>query len=377
MTRARVSAIVLAAGQGTRMRSRLPKPAHRLCGRPMVSYVLDALADVNVEKAVVVVGHGAERVRESVLRHAPEAMDVVFAVQERQLGTGDAAAVGLDAFTSVELDDEEAVLVVMPGDTPLIRPATIVSLVEAHNREKAGATLLTAHLEDPTGYGRVIRGRGGRVDRVVEQADATEEEKAIDEVNTSIYCFRRSLLAPALRRVTPANAQGEYYLTDVVGVLRDAGYPIAAVPADDPGETVGVNDRLQLAATEAALRSRTNRAWLRSGVTLVDPANTYIDTTVSIGEDVTVYPGSILRGATVVGSGAVIGPDTSLTDCVVGPGARVERSTCTGAAIDAGARVGPYCHLEPGARIGEGTVTGPFYAVPARDTGTPERSASD
>ncbi len=343
----------------------------------MVSYVLDALADVNVEKAVVVVGHGAERVRASVLEHAPESMDVVFAVQQRQLGTGDAAAVGLEVFTAAELDDEDAVVVVMPGDTPLIRPATIASLVEAHNREKAGATLLTAHLDDPTGYGRVVRGRGGRVERVVEQVDASPEERAIDEVNTSIYCFRRSLLAPALRRVTPANAQGEYYLTDVVGVLRDAGYPIAAVPAGDPGETVGVNDRVQLAATEAALRSRTNRAWLRAGVTLVDPDNTYIDTTVSLGEDVTIYPGSILRGATVVGSGAVVGPDTSLTDCAVGPGARVERSTCTEAAIDSGAHVGPYCCLGPGVRIGEGTVTGPFYAEPARDPGTPARSTTD
>lgn len=359
-----ISAMILAAGQGTRMRSALAKPAHRLCGRPMVSFGLDALAEVDCDRVVVVIGHGAERVRTSVGQFAPVDLRVNFVVQDEQRGTGDAVAVGLHGFTAAELDDEDADIIVMPGDTPLVRSSTIAALVAHHHAEGAGATLLTARVADATGYGRVIRNKHGAVARVVEQRDADPDELAIDEVNTSIYCFRRSVLAPALRRVTPVNAQGEYYLTDVVGVLSDAGYPIAALIADDAREIIGVNDRLQLAEAEAVLRARTNDEWLRAGVTIVDPRHTYIDVTVDIGTDVTIYPGAVLQGATAIGDGSVIGPGCHLVDTDVGRDARLDQTTSRGARIGDGARVGPYAVLEEGTKIPANTVTGPLYAAP-------------
>ncbi len=363
-----LSAVVLAAGEGTRMRSSRPKPLHLLCGRAMLLYVLDALADCTVGRVVVVVGHGAERVTKKLQDEEPDLL-LHFVEQHVQRGTGDAASVALTAFPDdVGEDDLDAVLV-LPGDTPLLRPATVARLVDAHRASDAACTVLTAVLEDPTGYGRVVRGRDGRVARIVEQADATEEEAAITEVNTSIYCFRRSVLAPALRRLSPENAQGEYYLTDVVEVLHDAGYGVASVIADDPSETSGVNDRVQLAGAEAELRRRTNDAWLRQGVTMVDPTRTYIDATVELAPDVTLFPGTILQGRTVVAERAEIGSDTALVDCVVGADAILDKTVGRDAEVGAGARVGPFAVLQPGASVPPGAVTGPFYTAVGADDG--------
>jgi bifunctional UDP-N-acetylglucosamine pyrophosphorylase/glucosamine-1-phosphate N-acetyltransferase len=220
-----LSAIVLAAGEGTRMKSTRPKPLHVLCGRPMVLHILDALAELGtLDRAVVVVGHAAERVTKSLSEQAkPNGPKLEFVEQHVQRGTGDAAAVGLTAFTTDEDDLDDGDVLVLPGDTPLLRPTTLAALVHAHRQSDAAATILTAVLDDPTGYGRVVRGKDERVARIVEHKDADEDERAIDEICTSIYCFRRSVLAPALRRLTPDNAQGEYYLTDVIQVLHDAG----------------------------------------------------------------------------------------------------------------------------------------------------------
>jgi len=356
-----LTAIVLAAGEGTRMRSQRPKPLHLLCGRPMLFYVLDAFADVQVGRTVVVVGHGAERVTKRVQEEGWPDLTIDFVEQPVQRGTGDAAAVGLTAFHDEDPDDQATVIVV-PGDAPLLRPTTVAALVAQHTSTGAAATLLTATLEDPTGYGRVVRGRDQRVARVVEQRDATPEELTIDEVCTSIYCFRRNLLGPALRRLSPDNAQGEYYLTDVVQVLHDAGYHVGTLVADDPGETQGVNDRAQLAAAEARLRDRTNRRWLAAGVTMVDPVATYVDATVQLAPDVTLFPGTILRGRTVVGAGCEIGPNTRLIDTIVGDGAQVIDSVASDAEIGAGAIVGPFAVLAPGDHVAPGTRTGAFYA---------------
>jgi bifunctional UDP-N-acetylglucosamine pyrophosphorylase/glucosamine-1-phosphate N-acetyltransferase len=360
-----LSAVVMAAGEGTRMRSSRPKPLHVICGRPMLLHVLDALGELPVERVVVVVGHGAERVTE-VLRDAPAHLKIDTVEQRVQRGTGDACLVALTAFPD---DGEHDDLLVLPGDAPLLRPETLAALVRTHREGKAACTVLTARLPDPTGYGRVVRDKAGRVARIVEEADATPEERAIDEVNTSIYCFRRDLLAPALRRLSPENAQGEYYLTDVPAVLHDAGHLVLAYEAPDPGEAAGVNDRAQLAAVEAELRRRTNERWLREGVTMLDPARTYVDATVRLAPDVTLFPGTMLQGACVVGTGARIGPDTRLVDCVVGEGAIVEHSAGREAEIGAGAHVGPFAVLEPGARVPPGRRTGPFYTAggePAR-----------
>jgi bifunctional UDP-N-acetylglucosamine pyrophosphorylase/glucosamine-1-phosphate N-acetyltransferase len=327
----------------------------------MLLYVLDSLGEVAVDKAVVVVGHGAERVTKKLQEDGPDLV-TDFVEQRVQRGTGDAVSVGLTAFAEDDLDSSD--LIVLPGDTPLLRPSTIAALVREHQLSEAACTMLTAIADDPTGYGRVVRGKDGGVVRVVEERDATAEERAITEWNTSIYCFRRSVLAPALRRLSPENAQGEYYLTDVIEVLHDAGYPIAAVMVADPAEPAGINDRAQLAAAEAVLRQRTNETWMARGVTMLDPSRTYIDATVRLAPDVTLFPGSVLQGATVVGERAEIGPDAQLVDCIVGPDAVVNHTVGHQAEVGAGAIVGPFAALEPGSRVPPGARTGPFYTAP-------------
>ncbi len=354
-------AIVLAAGEGTRMRSERPKPLHRLCGRPMVLHVLDALAELELDRVVVVVGHGAAWVTKTLADAAPGNLRIVFVEQSVPRGTGDATAVALNGLPE---DDEDADVVVLPGDTPLLRPATLAALVRRHRSTDAAATLLTAVLEHPGGYGRVLRSGDDQVVRVVEDSDATPEERAVDEVNTSIYCFRRALLAPALRRLSPANAQGEYYLTDVVEVLSGAGYQVRSMVVEDPVETAGVNDRAQLAFAEAELRDRINERWMRRGVTMWDPERTYIDTTVELAPDVALWPGVVLRGNCVLGNGVEIGPETTLIDTEVGEWSEIRYSLCEGARIGSGAHVGPFAALGPGAVVEDGGRLGPFEVRP-------------
>ena len=356
------------------MRSSRPKPLHRLCGRPRVLHVLDAAAELDLDRAVVVVGHGAERVTKTLSEQAPSHLIIDFVEQHVQRGTGDAVSVALTVFPTDELDgssgDDDGDLVVLPGDTPLLRPPTLAALVREHRATDAACTLLTARVADPTGYGRVVRDRHGRVARIVEQADADPEEREIDEICTSIYVFRRSVLAPALRRVSPTNAQGEYYLTDVVGVLHDAGYLVTAMEATDPMECAGVNDRAQLAIAEAELRDRINERWMRRGVTMLDPERTYIDIGVEIDTDVTLYPGTMLQGRTRIATGAEIGPDTRLVDTVVGEGAIVEQTVGRQAEIGEGARVGPFSFLAPGSRVAPHALIGPCLAVDPADGDT-------
>jgi bifunctional UDP-N-acetylglucosamine pyrophosphorylase / glucosamine-1-phosphate N-acetyltransferase len=362
MTYRPLSAVVLAAGEGTRMKSSRPKPLHVMCGRPMVLHVLDALAELRLQRAVLVVGHGAEWVTKALSEAGPSELDIHFVEQRVQRGTGDAASVALTAFPDEDdLDDGD--IVVLPGDTPLLRPATLSDLVTAHRQSDAAATLLTAVVEDPTGYGRVVRDKDNRVARIVEQRDAVGDELAITEVNTSIYCFRRSLLAPALRRLTTDNSQGEYYLTDVIAVLHDAGHTVVSMVVADPMEAAGVNDRAQLAIAEAELRDRTNARWMRLGVTMLDPERTYIDASVRLAPDVTLFPGTMLQGRTVVEAGAEIGPDTRLVDCTVGERAVVEQTVGRQAEIGADARVGPFAALAPGSRVAAGEVSGPFFSA--------------
>ena len=360
-----VSAIVLAAGEGSRMRSSRPKPLHLICGRPMVMHVIHALEQVAPERTVVVVGHGAERVTKKVQEQAPTWAHVTFVEQTVQRGTGDAAMVGLSAFPGDDLDDTSTVIV-LPGDTPLLQPHTIEALVAAHLTNDFAATLLTSVLDDPTGYGRVIRAPSktgeGRVLGIIEQRDATDEQRAVREVCTSMYAFRRDLLAPALRKLSPDNSQGEYYLTDVIGSLASMGHRIGCVQAPE-AETQGVNDRWQLALAERELRSRTNRRHLLNGVTMLDPRQTFIDVDVRLGRDVTLYPGTILQGETVVGDGCEIGPDTRLTDCTVGRHAVVQHTVGEDSEIGDEAVVGPYAFLPDGSSVASGVVTGAFYTA--------------
>ncbi len=342
------------------MKSARPKPLHRLCGKPMISHVLDAVIPVGVSRAIVVVGHGAERVTKTLLEEAPPGSSLEFVTQHVQRGTGDAVSVALTAFSSDELnDDADADVIVMPGDQPLFRPATIEALVGAHRDAGAAATVLTARVPDPSGLGRIVRDKSGRVRRIVEHRDATDAERAIDEINTSVFVFKRALLAPALRRLSPENSQGEYYLTDVVAVLADAGHGVASYVVADRAEAEGVNDRVQLARAEAELRRRTNDRLMRQGVSMLDPDQTYVDSTVVIGQDVTLFPGTLLQGHTVIGSGCEIGPNARLVDCVVGPGSTIEASTAERVSFGEGVAVGPYAAFEPGTNVADGTRVGP------------------
>lgn len=355
-------AIVLAAGEGTRMRSQRPKPLHPICGRAMVTHVIHALDAVQPSHTIVVVGFGADQVAARITSDLPERSDIDFAQQKIQRGTGDAVSVGLGRLDDLAVDelDDTSTVIVVPGDTPLLRKETIDDLVTHHESNALAATVLVSHLEDPTGYGRVVRAKDGRVIRIVEHRDASREELGIHEVNTSIYAFRRDLLGPALRHVSPQNSQAEYYLTDVVSVLAGMGHRIGAVAADAE-ETRGVNDRWQLALAERELRARTNRLWLLNGVTMFDPRQTFIDVDVRIGQDVSLLPGTILQGRTTVGSGCEIGPNTRLVDCQVGERTRIDSTVGIDSVIGADASVGPFAFLDRGTRIADGQRTGAFY----------------
>ena len=357
-----ISAIVLAAGHGTRMRSDRPKPLHLICGRPMVLHVIHALEQLAPERTAVVVGHGAEQVTKKVQSLAPDWANVAFVEQREQHGTGHATATGMTAFPGDDYDDESTI-VVLPGDTPLLRPETLDELVATHHANENAATLLTSVMDDPTGYGRVIRKSDGQVQRIVEQRDAAPDELDVAEVCTSIYAFRRDLLGPALRTLTTDNSQGEYYLTDVISVLAEMGHRVGCVQAPAQ-ETQGVNDRWQLALAEREFRARTNRRWLLNGVTMLDPRQTFIDVTVTIGRDVTLYPGTMLQGSTVVGDRCEIGPDTRLVDCAVGSDSTVEHTTGRDAEVDVGSVGGPYAHLPAGSAVAASARTGAFYTAP-------------
>jgi len=354
-----VSAIVLAAGEGTRMRSDRPKPLHMICGRAMVMHVIESLSHLQPTTTALVVGHRADRVTAEVSKIAPTWANVTFVEQPSQRGTGDAASCGMTALPGDDLDDDSTV-VVLPGDTPLLRAETLDELVAAHVANDNATTMLTSVMDDPTGYGRVIRAADGRVMGIVEQRDANPAALEVNEINTSIYAFRRDLLGPALRHLSPDNAQREYYLTDVIGSLAGMGHRVGCVTAPAE-ETQGVNDRWQLALAERELRSRTNRSWLLNGVTMLDPRQTFIDVTVKLGRDVTLYPGTMLHGSTIIENGCNIGPDTRLIDCKVGQGVAIQYSVAEGTTFGPGSRVGPYAALPQGTVVDANEVTGPFY----------------
>ncbi len=373
MSERSLSAVVLAAGQGVRMRSQRPKPLHLLCGRPLLLYVVDALADTDVDRAVVVVGSAAERVTKRVqedLSHLP----IEFVEQGVPRGTGDALAAALAALGDDDFGDDD--VVVLPGDMPLLAPASVAELVRAHREADAACTVLVARPADPTGRPRVLRGRDGRVVRVVPASDLAAadgvdldgvEVDELDEVSASVYCFRRGVLGPALRRLLPDNVDREYRLPDVVEVLHRAGYRVGAVEIGDPAELAEVDDRLHLAQVEAEIRRHINDRWLAAGVTMVDPATCYIDATVTLGRDVTLFPNTLLQGRTVVGEGAELGPDTRLVDCMVGAGARVEKTVGHDAEVGPGADVGPFVSLEAGAQVPPEARVGSFTTVRMAD----------
>jgi len=353
------------------MHSTRPKPLHRLCGRPMILHVLDALAELPVEKVVVVVGHRAEWVTKTLVDHAPGSLSIEFVEQPEPLGTGDALAVGLTGLPET-LADADGDVIVVPGDTPLVRSPTLASLVRHHRSAGAAATLLTARLEEPAGYDRVVRGKDDNVEFVAEACDVSGDITHIDEVATPIHIFRHSVLAPALRRLRPTGTVGEHVLSGIYEVLHDAGYSVASLLVADSIEAAGVNDRAQLAAAESELRYRINERWMRRGVTMWDPEHTYVDASVRLERDVVLLPGVVLQGDCVLGGGSEVGPDSHLVDTLVGEGATVANTNAVRAEIGDHARVGPFVVLGPGTIVGPGAVVEPFTHLRGHAEITPD-----
>lgn len=332
-----LAAVVLAAGLGTRMKSRIVKVLHPLAGRPMIAWVLAGVRGVGAGRIVCVVGWQRERVRDA-LSGVP---GVEFAVQAEQLGTGHALQ-----CAAPELEGFEGDLLVCCGDTPLLTDATLRSVIDAHRRHDAHATLLMAELDDPTGYGRVVTDREGRVAEIVEERDAVDSAvRAIRWVNTGVYCFRWPATAPLLERLSPENAQGERYLTDVIAMLSRAGTPAHAAVVEDPLELMGINDRVQLAAAEAILRDRIRTRLMRAGVTFLAPESTLVDADAEIGPDTVIYPGVLIEGASSIGGEVVIGPFSRVVDAHIGRGAELQGwNYVARTTVPNGAILPPYVH---------------------------------
>lgn len=359
--------ILLAAGAGTRMVSDTPKVLHELGGRSMLSHCLRAAAGLNPRHLVVVLGHAHDRIAGPVAELA-QALDcrIDIALQDQQLGTGHAVLCGLSALP----DDFTGSVVVTSGDIPLLDTATLQALVDAHRSAPAAVTVLTTTLVDPTGYGRILHTQDGEVTAIVEQADATESQREIREVNAGVYAFDIAALRSALGRLGSDNAQHELYLTDVIGIVRGDGDVVHARHVDDAALVAGVNDRVQLSELAGELNRRLVAAHQRAGVTVVDPTTTWIDVDVTIGRDTTVAPGTQLLGHTVIGEHCTIGPDSTLTDVTVGDGASVIRSHATSSAVGAGATVGPFTYLRPGTVLGSEGKLGAFVETKNSTIGT-------
>ncbi|MCO7127728.1 bifunctional UDP-N-acetylglucosamine diphosphorylase/glucosamine-1-phosphate N-acetyltransferase GlmU [Sporolactobacillus shoreicorticis] len=354
-------AIILAAGKGTRMRSKLYKVLHQVCGKPMIRHVIDEAEKADFAKIYVIVGHGANEVKAAVGNEAE------CLLQKEQLGTGHAVLQALDP-----LAERAGTTVVLCGDTPLITHQTIEKLIRIQEENQAAAAVLTAELEDPTGYGRVIRDSSGNVAKIVEHKDANPEEKRVKEINTGIYSFDNRKLFALLKQVTNNNAQGEYYLPDVIGLLVRNSEKVIAHATEQFEETVGVNDRIQLAVAENYMRIRINRAMMQDGVTLIDPDTTYLSAECKIGMDTVIYPGTVIAGKTRIGSGCTIGAYSQIRDCVIGDGAQIDQSVLENSTIGRNVQIGPFAHIRPLSKIHDQTKVGSFVDVKNTDIG--ERS---
>lgn len=345
-------AVILAAGQGTRMKSKLYKVLHPVCGKAMVDHVLTQLERVGIDQIVTVVGHGADQVKQLLGDRT------TYALQAEQLGTGHAVMQAEDV-----LGQKDGITLVTCGDTPLFTAETFKQLFAYHEQQGAAATVLTAHTDQPFGYGRIIRDAAGTVAKIVEQKDATPEEAAVQEINTGVYCFNNRELFAALHQLSNDNAQGEYYLTDVIGILKQAGKQVGAFQMDDFTESMGVNDRVALANATRVMQRRINTRHMQNGVTMIDPATTYIDADVQIGNDTVIEPGVVLKGKTSIGSDCVIGAHSEIRDSVIEDGVTVTASFLENAVMHKDSNIGPYSHLRPKAEIGVGVHIGNFCEV--------------
>lgn len=342
--------VILAAGKGKRMKSDLPKVMHTLAGQPMIDHVLDKVEALGITEVFTVLGHG----KDLLLQHFNQRSQVVY--QEEQLGTGHAL------MQAVPHLKEESCVLVLSGDQPLLSVETLKALLETHKKSECAATVLTAQMVDPTGYGRIVR-KDGVFCQIVEEKDAKPEQKTIKEINTGTYCFQAEALKKGLQSIKPQNAQGEYYLTDIFKILISSGKKIATFCTDDYREALGINNRLQLAEAENLIYESIKEYWMLEGVTIVNPSSVLIDTQVEIEKDVIIQPFTILKGRTKIGKGSVIGPGTRLENCTCLAGVQIENSVAKEAVIGENCVIGPYAYLRPGTVLAEGVKVGDFVEV--------------
>lgn len=342
----------MAAGQGTRMKSKLYKVMHEVMGKPMVEHVVEATQEANVDQIVTVTGFGAETVKEHLGKKS------MYVLQEQQLGTAHAVKQAEDI-----LEDRKGTTLVICGDTPLLKAETLKGLMDFHETEQAKATVLTAHAQNPFGYGRVIRSKEGSVVKIVEEKDASDQEKQIQEINTGTYCFDNRALFKALREVKNENVQGEYYLPDVVEILKEKGELVSAFQLDNMDEALGVNDRVALSEANRLMKDRINEKHMRNGVSIIDPSNTYIEGDVVIGMDTIVEPGAYLKGHTVIGEDSIIGSHSIIRDSKIGDGVTVTTSMLEEAVVGNGSDIGPNSRLRPGAVLKKNVHIGNFVEV--------------
>lgn len=345
-------AVVLAAGKGTRMKSKLYKVLHKVAGKSMIEHVVDSVKQAGTDEIVTIVGHGAESVKETLGSQSS------YSFQEEQLGTAHAVKMAAD-----ELKGKEGTTLVVCGDTPLITPETLKALADYHEAQQAGVTVLSATADNPFGYGRIVRDQDGRLAKIVEQKDATEAEREIDEISTGIFAFDNVLLFELLEKVKNDNAQGEYYLPDVITLALEAGKIADAYRTDDFDEIMGVNDRVALSKAEAAYRERVNEYHMRNGVTLIDPASTYIEANVQIGMDTIIEPGVHLGKGTVIGEDTVIGQYSDVNNSTIGNRTTIKQSVINDATVGDDTTVGPFAQLRPNAHLGNEVKVGNFVEV--------------
>lgn len=343
-------AIVLAAGEGKRMKSKLPKVLQHVGGKALTAWTVDAARESTGKDPVLVIGNEAQQVKEYF------GDSVKYAVQKQQLGTGHAVLAAQEYITG------DGYVIVVAGDMPLIQAKTFAAIADKASEENLGVCLLSAIVADPFGYGRIVRGKNG-VERIVEQKDATEKEQHIKEINPSVYCFRIPLLKEALDNINNDNAQGEYYITDCVEYIAKKGHRVEAVVCGDSNECIGVNDRVQLATAAKYLRRRINNALMIDGVAIIDPDNTYIDSTVKIGQDVVVYPGVMLEGETIIGEDTILYPGSRIVNSTIGTGTTVQNSVILEAIVGDNTTVGPYAYLRPNSVVGNGCRVGDFVEI--------------
>jgi len=348
----KTAAVILAAGQGTRMQSKLPKVLHPLGGMPLIQHILITLKELEPEQIIIVVGYGHQKVMDTL------GSSYIYALQEEQLGTAHALKQA-QGFLKSDIEN----ILVLCGDTPLITSATLKKLIAEHQSQNAAATVLTAYIDDPLHYGRILRDAQGRLHKIVEAKDATAQEKAVKEINTGIYCFKRRLLEQVLDKIKQNNAQKEYYLTDAVAIFKEDGYNVFALAAENEKEVLGINTRSELAQAEKTLRAQINQSWLEKGVTLIDPELTFIDRRAVLERDVIVQPFSFIYGPSVIEEDCEIGPFVSLYNTKVGQGTKIRNAVIEDSFIGRECKIGPFAYLRPQTRLDKGVKVGDFVEI--------------